>query len=66
MVYLKSTIAGIAGSILALILYSVVMYVITTRRFGHGGMLVIQVLHPLTIAVAALGFVLVFYLAYRR
>jgi|RhiMethySRZTD1v2_1073278.scaffolds.fasta_scaffold06840_9 hypothetical protein len=66
MVYLKSTLAGVAGSILALILLVVVMVIANTLNRPTSGMVGINVLGPIPVSVAALGFILGFYLVFRR
>jgi hypothetical protein len=66
MVYLKSTLAGIGGSILALILFVVVIAAINILGRSSSGMVGINVVGPLPIAVAALGFILAFYLVFRN
>ena len=64
MVYLKSVLAGIGGSILALILFVVVIVAINILRLSGPGMVGIRM--PIPIALAALGFILGFYLVYRN
>jgi hypothetical protein len=61
MLYLKSTLAGIGGSIMALILLLVVLSVLNRDP----GMVGINILGPLPILVAALGFILAFYFVYK-
>jgi hypothetical protein len=64
-VYLKSVLAGIGGSILALILLVLTVVAINVLRPTRG-MVAIIVVGPIPIAVAALGFILGFYLVFRR
>jgi uncharacterized membrane protein len=68
MVYLKSVLAGIGGSILALILFTIgiVILNILNRNNQNSGMVGINVLGPIPISIAAVGFILAFYLAYRN
>ena len=66
MVYLKSILAGIGGSILALILFLIVMFAIYVPRLGGQGEVGISVVGPIPISVAALGFTVAFYLVYRN
>ena len=64
MIYLKSVLAGIGGSILALILFVVVIVAMNILRLSGSGMVGIRM--PIPIALAALGFILGFYLVYRN
>ena len=66
MVYLKSALAGIGGGILALILFVVVIAAMNILRPSGPGMLGIRIVGPIPIGVAALGFILAFYLVYRN
>jgi hypothetical protein len=67
MVYLKSVLAGIGGSILALILLVLVVVAMNVlNRPTSSGMVLISVVGPIPIGVAALGFILGFYLVFRR
>jgi ABC-type lipoprotein release transport system permease subunit len=66
MVYLKGTLAGIAGSILALILLVIAMVAINTLNRPTARMVGINVVGPIPISVAALGFILGFYFFFRR
>jgi len=67
MIYLKSILAGIAGSILVIIVFVIVLIVLnTTSFFKPDGMVGINVLSPLPLALVGLGFVAGFYLVFRK
>jgi hypothetical protein len=65
MTYLKSVLAGIAGSIVMLVLIVVAIISINITRTGqHGSMIAISFIYPLGLMVA--GFIAGFYLMLRR
>ena len=67
MIYLKSIFAGIAGSILVVIVFVVAMIVSNvTGFFKPEGMVGISIFSPLLLAIVALGFVAGFYLVFRK
>ena len=67
MIYLKSILAGIAGSILVVIVFVMAMIVSNvTGFFKPEGLVAISVFSPLLLAIVALGFVAGFYLVFRK
>jgi membrane-bound ClpP family serine protease len=67
MIYLKSVLAGIAGSILVVIMFVIVVIVLNVAGLvPQGGMVGISVFSPLLLAIVALGFVAGFYLVFRK
>lgn len=67
MIYLKSILGGIAGSILVVIMFIIAMIILnTTGLVPQGGMVGIGVFSPLALAIVVLGFAAGFYLAFRR
>jgi len=65
-IYLKSALAGLGGSILALFLLAVVFVVLNILNANKSGMVGISVIGPLPILVIVLGFALGFYLVFRN
>ena len=63
MSYLKSILAGIGGSILALILLIVVIVILNIMKVSKDGMVGISIIVPLVLAL--LGFAVGFYLVFR-
>jgi hypothetical protein len=66
MIYLKSTLAGLGGSILALILLIAVIVILNILKVSKNGMVGIGIFGPLPLGVVILGFVLGFYLVFRN
>jgi uncharacterized YccA/Bax inhibitor family protein len=67
MIYLKSILAGIAGSILVVIMFVIALIVLnTTGFFKPDGMVGISVFSPMMLAIVAFGFVAGFYLVFRK
>lgn len=63
MIYLKSILSGIGGSILGLILFIVVVVILNVMKVGKDGMVGISIIVPLGLAL--LGFAVGFYLVFR-
>jgi hypothetical protein len=67
MIYLKSILAGIAGSILGVVMFVIIVIVLNaTGMVPQGGMVGISVFSPLLLARVAGGFVAGFYLVFRK
>jgi hypothetical protein len=67
MIYLKSILAGIAGSILLVILFVIAVILLNTTGFLiQDGMVGINVFSPLVLTIVVFGFVAGFYLVFRK
>jgi hypothetical protein len=67
MIYLKSVLAGIAGSVLVVIVFVMALIVSNITGFlKPEGMVGINVLSPIALAIVGLGFVAGFYLVFRK
>ena len=66
MIYLKSVLAGIGGSLLGIILLVIVIVILNARYANQSVMVGINVVGPIPIAVVSLGFILGFYMVFRN
>jgi len=67
MIYLKSILAGIAGSILMVIMFVIAVIVLNTTGFlVQSGMVGIRIFSPLVLTIVMLGFVAGFYFVFRK
>jgi hypothetical protein len=60
MLYVRCALAGIGGSILALILLIVVVVILNIMNVGRNGMVGINIIGPVPVTLALLGFALAF------
>jgi hypothetical protein len=67
MIYLKSLLAGIAGSVLVVIVFVMALILSNITGFLKPERMVgINVLSPIALAIVGLGFVAGFYLVFRK
>lgn len=66
MLHVKCTLAGIDGSILALILLIVVVVILNIMNVGRNGMVGISIIGPIPANMALMGFAPAFYWVLRK
>ena len=66
MLHVKRALAGIGGSILALISLIVAVVILNIMNVGRNGMIGISIIGPIPATMALLGFALAFYWVLRK